>query len=255
MRTTASLAALTALAACHRWTAGESAPSGRCREAPITTGPRAECLAPPWMPGAAPDGGAAGGAFLACTNPRQALWALPGAAPKDDAAILAFLDRHRDELHALPGVESSGFGICCDGAPLPPKTGCLRVGVRLCTTSTAEVVGRIAALRASDPQGADLPLHVLFEGVGLLGPRCAGDACGPTPYDGPCRKPPATRRRIGSGDPRDPPCFFDGECVQAGCGNQCSHWTRGHGPGTCEYRMELAPAFCGCIDRACRWFR
>ena len=49
-------------------------------------------------------------------------------------------------------------------------------------------------------------------------------------------------------------CEHDEKCVTVGCGNQCDHWSEGGGFGTCEHRLELEDAFCGCVDQQCSWF-
>lgn len=97
--------------------------------------------------------------------------------------------------------------------------------------------------------------------------RCArGDqACGPLPasaspnavhsgYD-----PSQARRRsiraLGLSIGNDGAvCEYDGECVLAGCGNHCAHWSQPAFVTTCEVRAEIWDHFCGCFEQRCQWF-
>jgi hypothetical protein len=162
------------------------------------------------------------------------------------------LEAHRNEIHAFPGVHSSGFGSCCanDGA-------CVHVELDLCTTKVADLARAFASWVDSD---ANIRLFVELSGV--TGPRCDGKGkpCGPTPYT----RTSLARAGYRCDDHRDPiakelawgKCAHDGECSVAGCGNQCVPWPESNLIGTCEgyTQMEDAPAFCGCVHGECSWF-
>jgi hypothetical protein len=93
-------------------------------------------------------------------------------------------------------------------------------------------------------------------------PRCAADdpACGPMPYNRACVEqtdydPRAKRKLVYGENGREPTipgqCTHDGECVIGGCGNKCIPTSLGSSTGTCEGRLELEHAYCGCVDTAC----
>jgi hypothetical protein len=93
------------------------------------------------------------------------------------------------------------------------------------------------------------------------GPRCAADdpACGPIPYDGArCAeqigyRPEKPRKAFPSHGVGA--CTRDGECIAAGCGNDCVSTNEMMLPGSCEYLTALAKrGLCGCVDGACSWF-
>ena len=95
---------------------------------------------------------------------------------------LQFLERHRKELHALPGIRSSGFGVCCDS--VGTTGGCVRVGVALCTQKLAELAQTIESWWIADGN-ADATLAMVIDLDGLPGPRCDGKSgpCLPVPYE------------------------------------------------------------------------
>ncbi|MGZ5967602.1 MAG: hypothetical protein ACXWP4_08035 [Polyangiales bacterium] len=183
-----------------------------------------------------------------------------GKREATDAEKMALLESHRKEIHAIKGVESSGFGVCCDNGP---PGGCLRVGIGLCTVSLDELAAKFEGW-VNDSGLADANVNMLVELQGCTGPRCTGvgKPCGPEVYshetlakagyrcDAP-RIQLQTARTLSWGT-----CAHDGECVAAGCGNQCVPWTSGHMIGTCEgyLEMESAPAYCGCVTGSCAWF-
>lgn len=185
---------------------------------------------------------------------RGHLFAHEGTRTPTPDEQVKLLEAHRKEIHAFPGVHSSGYGVCCDGGP---KATCIRVSLDLCTTNPAEVARAFAAWVPKDAQ-----MYMMVELSGATGPQCDGKKgpCGPTPYTG------VTLAKAGyrCDERRDPiapklawgTCAHDGECSVAGCGNQCVPWTESNLIGTCEAysRMEDAPAFCGCVRGECSWF-
>jgi hypothetical protein len=213
---------------------------------------RTHCLAPPWT-----TDNVEGLTHVACGTRAHVFTRKGTRKPKPDEE-LAFLERHRKEIHAMAGVNGSGYGLCCSNKDL--GFGCVRITVDLCTTRVDQIASAFATW-ASELGDADLAVSI--ELAGAAGPRCDGTkACGPQPYpsislaragyrcDGP-RTPLEVEPKLSWGR-----CAHDGECSKAGCGNQCVPWTEAHLIGTCEGRtnMENAPAFCGCVEGACTWF-
>lgn len=219
---------------------------------------REHCLSPPWIV-ASEAATVEGLKHTVCEGEERAhVFSHEGGKTLSSQDELAFLERHRAQLHALPGVKSTGWGICCRKGSVHP---CTNVEVDLCTTQMEGIARAFAGFVEKDALG-DVQLNLVVRLSGLTGPRCDGKkgSCGPEPYvsvslakagyrcDGERRRV-MTQLAWGT-------CAHDGECQSAGCGNQCVPWTQGALIGTCEGypAMEEAPAFCGCVQGGCAWF-
>ncbi len=187
---------------------------------------------------------------------RELVLSSPSGAPYDADGLIAFRDRNFEALSAIHGVESTGLSGCPtrDG-PMP----CVRLGLRLCEEPLDLLAQALAAVVKNDAQarGRSVIFHVTLQGT--AGPRCeANDAkCKPEPYEQAPYDPSARRGLIEREAPASnapPDCEWDGECARSGCGNQCSVWTEAHRPGTCEERLDLRDALCGCVENHCAWF-
>jgi len=223
---------------------------------------RAQCLAPPWnlAANATPVFGLA---HFACDDKgRSHAFTHEGTRELSPDEQMKFLERHRAAIHAIAGVDSSGFGVCCIDNK-GPTGGCVRISVGLCTTRIDAIAKTFVEFLETDGLG-DARLNLVVDLSGAPGPRCSSKvaACGPTPYTHitlaqagyRCdaeRKPLSRGKKLAWGK-----CAHDGECSQAGCGNQCVPWTESSLIGTCEgyLDMEAAPAFCGCVLGECAWF-
>jgi len=89
-------------------------------------------------------------------------------------------------------------------------------------------------------------------------PRCdanTDETCVPLPYNSEFGKyDPDLDRYIVDEKRSGDTCEQDGECVIAGCGNDCVSYIHYDIVGTCEYRTTLDYAFCGCVQNECVWF-
>lgn len=153
----------------------------------------------------------------------------------------------------IEGVIGAGIGGCCALSTERPGTPCLRIQYLRHATDPVELARSLASLRT-----ADVGFAVHLDASGLAGPRCREESpfCLPEEYEG-CA---ATTYRAGA--TRHPydlghaggECRHDGECIQAGCGNDCVAWTLGGGAGTCEGYTLDHPVYCGCVEGRCQWF-
>lgn len=225
----------------HPVTERESADKGR---------PGPMCLEPPWTPRDGEDGLR----NVACAREQEFGVVLPGGRPPTEALSLQFLEQHRQAIHAIDGVESSGYGVCCEGAWSSPDVHCIVIGLRLCSTTASDLFEELTTLQGSSAASAGVALKVSVGLVGLLGARCKPEECGPVPYRETNANAPPIERKLVEAPERAATCEHDGECVAAGCGNQCDHWSEVASFGTCEGRPELEEAFCGCVEQQCSWF-
>ncbi|MCZ7680249.1 MAG: hypothetical protein M5U28_16370 [Sandaracinaceae bacterium] len=154
----------------------------------------------------------------------------------------------------IEGVTSAGHGGCCGLAPDgEPPPSCLVLWYRRSATDPVRLARALSALRA-EGEG----LAVRLAPTGMSGPRCsaASPFCLPEAYEG-CAattyRPGATRHLLDIGHAGGA-CEHDGECVQAGCGNDCVAWDLAGGAGTCEGYTLSHPAYCGCVEGRCAWF-
>ena len=169
---------------------------------------------------------------------------------------------------------STGIGVCCS-AEIAAKTkvACLKVWTDLCSLSTLELV------RSVDDALRDQGLGTGHIGVDVsigdrVGPRCdASDpACGPlderVPVGPGVASQPgceAVRWPVGQFPISAPSwrvsrgaCAHDGECVIDSCGSRCAPWNAARGSTSmCDdsEHADKEPAYCGCIDGHCSWFR
>jgi hypothetical protein len=214
---------------------------------------RADCLEPPWTP----DGSSPGLHVSQCEDERVYHLVVGDGSPASGEAEEHFLNAHRDEFHAVDGIVSSGYGLCCNEDKVDQDELCLAFGLRLCSTPLPEFIDVIRKLQAADDSVADHSLRISVGIEGPTDPRCkeSDDACGPLPYsDKGAQTPPKARTPV---DPvkRDAlACSYDGECVVNGCGNECDQWTLGDAAGTCPYIAKYEGAFCGCVEDRCAWF-
>lgn len=142
---------------------------------------------------------------------------------------------------------------------------CVRLTVPICAPWLDEVSQVAPAAQAEG-------LGVVVEIQGRTKPRCtaAEPNCDPLPYHTPITNDP-NDARIWAGDftlalRRDAPhqtlrpdlsagsCTHAGDCVRAGCGNNCDAWYQPVYAAGCPGFRELADAYCGCVDGRCAWF-
>jgi hypothetical protein len=223
---------------------------------------RDECLAAPW---ALPEGPTEGGLVRqACggQDDRQAVFRRAGARDASDEELQAALAALNERLRAGGAPIATGLGLCCDheeraaGARVVP---CLRVALGLCQMREQDLAAKLAEVMAGVP--ADVTIGVSVRTEGLVGPPCAPPErdCVPVPYEDAEYDPEGDRTPVA--EAIDPllgrlsagHCAHDGECIRAGCGNQCVTWTMA-GPGTCEGYTNMDDALCGCVDGTCTWF-
>jgi hypothetical protein len=224
---------------------------------------RDACLEAPWV--ATDESIAQGLSRRACgrSGGRQSLIERAGSRPATDPELMSLRERLIARLGNPSGLVNSGIGVCCDDEPGGGET-CLRLSLELCSVREEDLA---RALREELRSLSRARVRVAVTLVGETGPRCAPPdrRCVPTPYDEEAldsydpegdrtpvsRALSASYARLSWGE-----CAHDGECVAAGCGNQCVPWTEADRPGTCEgyEALEEAPAFCGCVSNRCTWF-
>lgn len=173
------------------------------------------------------------------------------------SALLALLSAGCGAASPCIGATAAGERYCaiaCDAREriacpddLPHRTDA--PGVAVCR---AEEGPLSPAMCAQLPNGCEVAP------TGTSGPRCsaASPFCLPEAYEG-CAattyRPGAARHLLDIGH-ADGACEHDGECVQAGCGNDCVAWDLAGGAGTCEGYTLSHPAYCGCVEGRCAWF-
>jgi hypothetical protein len=166
-------------------------------------------------------------------------------------------------LSRLYGVIDVGVGTDDCRHSTPPRHGVFSITLLPCSSaldSVAEAV--IAAAQRELPSLA----VALWIGVPIPKARCNEDDanCRAIPYRRTARALSAdeTRRKVVMLDPVDETngrapgwaCVHDGDCVVAGCGNECVSWPFGWFDGTCPSYGALKRAYCGCVDGLCNWF-
>jgi hypothetical protein len=142
-------------------------------------------------------------------------------------------------------------------APGPAPT--LRMAFRPGTFSPDELARKLTA--AADRVAPDATVYLEVSLLPTPGPRCAPDdpACGPLPYEGQCAEetgydPKAPRKPAPILHHDGGACSYDGECIVAGCGNDCGPPVIEDREGTCELYRFKVPVYCGCVNRRCTWF-
>jgi hypothetical protein len=170
-----------------------------------------------------------------------------GAMSKD--AAMTFEQSHREQLRALPGVESTGLtGCSVRSGPAP----CIELKISLCEMNVEELAAALSALAIK--QNQQLIFHVSLEGA--VGPRCeaADPRCVPQPYANASYDPAAPRGLLSPTSEEPDDCEHDGECARSACGDMCTSWSGAHRTGACKDNPALTDAFCGCVEGHCRWF-
>ena len=211
------------------------------------------CRRPPWFPSPAPRGVRA----VTCKDDRSVRFVLGSGAPATDADAERFLEAHRDALHAIEGLDGSGFGTCCSEDAVKPNEQCISLDLRMCSTPLPELIEQIQVMQAGDGSLTRRALRVSVRLNGLTGPRCKADEanCGPIPYARHTLPVPEVRMPFRMSPSSGESCTHDGECIADGCGNECVHWTEAGGAGTCPFVTALENSFCGCAQSRCDWFR
>jgi len=245
---------------------------GHCAHRPIPC-PTARPAALPRPPAARfPDDAATlaaiektGATLRACPTAGQYLLSRDGKREMVDAELHSV----QNALYrALPEhwANSAGLtGCTCSGErPGEPHDLCIGLQVRDGLVGP-DVLARTMVAEAEAVGASDARLRVQVGQIVPPGPRCAaGDpACGPLPYDAGCAeqlgsRPGVARNPIGphlpGGAVNGGACSHDGECMPAGCGNECVTTREPSGPGICPYYNSLRPALCGCVEGRCTWF-
>ena len=195
-----------------------------------------------------------------CADPQQTVYLIErtGARPATSDEVQQFNQRHAAQLLA-DGITAIGVGGgACAGEP--PRVGLVVLG-EAATPGAAGLLAGVERLLAEDgtPE-LGVPIKLVLGAP--RHPRCAASdpACGPIGYSSQlCARPDSfshPRAPVGplDVDPRNT-CDADGDCMPNGCGNQCTSYRQGNQIGTCEYSTWLEPAWCGCVQRRCRWFK
>ena len=195
---------------------------------------------------------ATGARYHACAEGSTYVIERPGARTLTEPELLDL----RTALFSVPGAQSAGIGGCrCQ--PDEPTLGVV-LWVNENSAAPAAVAEQVAAHVAR--AGGDPAACVAVTILSAPGPRCAaGDpACGPVPYEAACVErtdyDPKGKRTLVSARPGRGPCTHDGECVVAGCGNECLPSSEVGGSGTCEGRIGWENVYCGCLEQKCVWF-
>jgi hypothetical protein len=189
---------------------------------------------------------------------------LPERAGKDRLrrdGVDAVAERVRAKLGAQ---QTYGLGACGRDVSHRAFT-CIRLTVPICQPWLEEV-RRVAPVARGEGLG------IMVEIQGRTGPRCAAGEpnCGPLPYHAPAPgahqetrnwagdftlplRPGAAlqtvRDDLGSGS-----CTHAGDCVRAGCGNNCDAWYQPVYGARCPAFSDLSDAYCGCLQGQCTWF-
>ncbi len=157
-----------------------------------------------------------------------------------------------------------GTGLCGSESDLR-KYECLRLTVPICEYWLDEV-------RRLARQAKESGMGIVVQIAGRLGPRCSqGDPdCGPLPYHHQLDDPnqddrtwagqftlplrPGVDTKTLREDLSSGTCTHAGDCVRAGCGNNCDAWHEPIYAANCPGYTDLADAYCGCIEGKCAWF-
>jgi len=223
---------------------------------------RDACLAAPWVLADGPTESGLVRQTCALPDVRQVVFTRAGARAATDPELQAALAALNARLPAGQAVSGTGLGLCCDHAERPAGervVPCLRVTLGLCQMHERDLVNALGEVLAGVP--AEVTVGVSVRTEGLVGPRCAPPErdCVPVPYESAEYDPDGDRTPVADAIDEDlaglshGACAHDGECMRAGCGNQCVPWTMS-GPGTCEGYTNMDDALCGCVNGTCTWF-
>ena len=216
-------------------------------------GTRLACLEAPYTPPAEARTLADGTPFTREAEGRRFVFDLRGDTPIDDAKVSEYLTRLREHS---PSLAYLSYGLYCGER----SRVCLHLSLNLCERSVEEVAAEAIAAIARDPILPRPATELAIDLAGLVEPRCstAQAGCEPQPFDEGSRYDPFAQRgaRFHLGGERGGSCHQDGECMIAGCGNRCMHWScpGAYEASTCEGYSFSKPVFCGCVRGECGWF-
>lgn len=222
---------------------------------------RKACLGPPLSPGAEQLPEIEGLRHVARDREHVFLPERPGQDHLRTDGLDAVAQRIKERL----GTETTyGLGLC--GRDRSHRTfRCLRLVVAICVPWVNEVRRLASVVR-----GEGLGIAVEIEG--RVEPRCSlGDPnCGPLPYHEPITDSyQETRNWAGDftlplrstaehqtlrNDLSAGSCTHAGDCVRAGCGNNCDAWYQPVYATGCPGFRDLSDAYCGCVEGQCAWF-
>ncbi|MCB9704277.1 MAG: hypothetical protein H6711_20485 [Myxococcales bacterium] len=237
-------------------TTNPPAPTESCTGSPVIDGSRRPCLEPPYAPAAGATTLADGTPFVRDEGGRRFTFALEGEMETTAEALTGL----RERVSARGGpLTFLGYGLYC--GPPEARRICLHLRVDLCEATIDALAGEVLAAIAEDPILPRPRAELAISLGGLLGPRCGAEeggcepipfSAGGTPYDPDRKRGP----RLHLGGVRGGACVHDGECVIAGCGNRCHHWScpGANEAGTCEGYSFSKPVYCGCVRAECGFF-
>lgn len=222
---------------------------------------RATCLGPPLSPGIEQLPEVEGLRHVAADQEHVFLPERPGQDRLKADGVDVVAQRIKDKLGPQT---SNGLGTC--GSNRAHRAfRCLRIAIPICEPWLEEV-RRVAPVARAEGLG----LVVAIEG--RTKPRCTAvePNCGPLPYHEPITDNPEDDR-LWAGAFTLPPgpeadrktlrhdlsagsCDHAGDCVRAGCGNNCDAWYRPVYAAGCPGFLELTDAYCGCVEGRCAWF-
>lgn len=134
-----------------------------------------------------------------------------------------------------------------------PRNNCIKLGAWICQVDLPTLAARLAiAADHAGAAGAMLTADVTFEEA--RGPACRdGAACTPAAhYSRKATYDPA-RPRHAEPDHSGGWCHDDGDC-EGKDSNECLAWYLRGGVEDAIGIDRTTPAFCGCVERRCRWF-
>ena len=233
-----------------------AAPKQSCTGSPTVDGSRRPCLDPPYAPPPGATALADGTPFVRDEGGRRFTFQLAGDTDASPEELSALIQRLRERGGSLTFLS---YGLYCGSRD--SRRACLHLRVDLCAVKIDELAGELLAAIAEDPILPRPRAELAISLGGLLEPRCRLDqgGCMPVPLNegGPRYNPFAKRGpRFHLGGVRGGSCDHDGECMLAGCGNRCHHWTcpGANEAGTCEGYSFAKPVYCGCVRGECGFF-
>lgn len=226
-----------------------------------STAEREACLGPPLSPGIEQLAEVDGLRHVAGNKEHLFLPERPGK----DRLTADGMDVVAQRIKTKLGTQSSyGLGLCGSDRAYRAFR-CVWLTVPICEPWLDEV-------RSVAPVAKAEGLGIVVEIQGRTKPRClpAEPNCGPLPYHEaitdaqqetrnwsgaftlplwPDLETKTLRHDLSAGS-----CEHSGHCVRAGCGNNCDAWYKPVYAAGCPGFMELADAYCGCVEGQCAWF-